>query len=218
LDAGSKEVKVAAIACLGDAPEDLSYLLEQASAKAQDVRQAAYQALAKLDDPAAITVLEKALAGKDLELAADSLQRSRNPKLLRYAIAGAEAELANLRKTKDKKEVGRMIGRIVALAECLVAREDKDAEAFLLKAFAQRDELAKLKSEPLSGPDLNATIVRIMAEGSRKIQAALVQTHATLSGDDLMFCFRAGRRALPADSLFTTFSPYLKAKVDEKKQ
>ena len=45
LDDGSKEVKVVAIECLGAEPDDLSYLIEQAAAKAQEVRQAAYRAL-----------------------------------------------------------------------------------------------------------------------------------------------------------------------------
>ena len=40
LNDGSKEVKVAAIECLGDGEEDLAYLLEQSKAKAKDVRAA----------------------------------------------------------------------------------------------------------------------------------------------------------------------------------
>src|SRR5262249_49795124 len=88
LESGSKEVKVAAIECLGDHAEDLSFLLEQAAAKAQEVRQAAYRALANNDDDAAVAVLQKALSGKDLDLAADSLRKSRNARVLSYLIAG----------------------------------------------------------------------------------------------------------------------------------
>ena len=73
LEGGSKDVKVAAIECLGDSPDDLAYLAEQAGAKAQDVRRAAYVALARIDDPAAVAVFEKALAGKDLELATSAI-------------------------------------------------------------------------------------------------------------------------------------------------
>jgi hypothetical protein len=73
LEDGSKDVKVAAIECLGDSPDDLAYLAEQAGAKAQDVRRAAYVALARIDDPAAVAVFEKALAGRDLELAATAI-------------------------------------------------------------------------------------------------------------------------------------------------
>ena len=46
LENGSKEIKIAAIECLGDWPDDLNYLLEQSSAKTKDVRRAALKALA----------------------------------------------------------------------------------------------------------------------------------------------------------------------------
>ena len=42
LEEGSKEVKIAAIGCLGDSPDDIPFLLEQAKARARDVRQAAF--------------------------------------------------------------------------------------------------------------------------------------------------------------------------------
>src|SRR5205085_175715 len=65
LEEGSKEVKVAAIGCLGGGTEDLAFLIEQAGAKAQDVRSAAYRALSTMSDPAALAVMKKAIAGKD---------------------------------------------------------------------------------------------------------------------------------------------------------
>ena len=64
LDGGSKEVKVAAIECLGAEKEDLAILVEHAGAKAQEVRRAAYHALAALDDSAAVAVLEKRWPGR----------------------------------------------------------------------------------------------------------------------------------------------------------
>src|SRR5262249_11220223 len=114
LEAGSKEVKVAAIECLGGS-EDLSYLLEHASAKAQEVRQAAYRALATMDDDAALTVLRKALAGKDVAMAADAIRSGGASKAQSLAIAVAEEELATLAKAKDKKDVSARIARLQTL-------------------------------------------------------------------------------------------------------
>jgi hypothetical protein len=45
LEDGSKDVRVAAVGCLGGSPDDLSYLVEQVSAKVKDVRAAAYRSL-----------------------------------------------------------------------------------------------------------------------------------------------------------------------------
>lgn len=219
LDSGSKEVKVAAIECLGAEPDDLSYLLEQVSSKAQEVRQAAYRALASSDDEAAVAMLQKAMDGKDLALAVDSLHRSRSPKLLKYLIAAAEAELAALRKTKDKKEVGQKITRAIALMNCLSGRTDRESEAFLLKVFMQRDDLAKIKRDTASGSDLNFAIVSLMAYGAKSLQSTLVDSRDSLSGYlEFQSCFHAARRSLPAEKVYEMFSPYVTAKVDEKKK
>jgi HEAT repeats len=220
LDDGSKEVKVVAIECLGGDPADLSYLIEQASAKAQEVRQAAYRALASIDEDDAVAVLQKAMTGKDLMLAADSLRKNRNSRLLDYVIAGAEAELAALPKTKDKKEVSQKIGRLQSLVYCLNGRDDKDSEAFVLKMFAKRDDLAKIKGSGTSGADLSPVVVNALWSGTPKMQTTLAEAHAVLDEDDdsLEMSFSAARRILPPGRVFDMFSPYLTAKPGEKKK
>lgn len=218
LENGSKEVKVVAIECLGGQPDDLSYLLEQTTAKAQEVRQAAYRALADMEDESAVTALRKAMSGKDLDLATASLHKSRNARLLGYLIAAAEEELAELGKLKEKKEISQKIGRASTLLNCLAGRTDPESEKLLLRVFAQRDELAKIKGDTASGADLNSAVVRILAQGSKKLQTTLADAHATASAEDLTWCFQAARRALPAAKVSAMFSPYLTAHVDEAKK
>jgi HEAT repeats len=77
LENGSKEIKVVAIECLGDSPEDLAFLLELSVAKNKDVREAALEALAKQieclgNSPEDLPfLLEQALAkNKDIRRAA----------------------------------------------------------------------------------------------------------------------------------------------------
>jgi hypothetical protein len=218
LDNGSKETKVVAIECLGGEKEDLSYLLEQASAKAQDVRQAAYRALAALEDEAAVTVLQKAAGGKDLDIAGDALVQAKSGKVLDFLISEAEKEVAALPKVKDKKDVSDKINRIHSLLNCLAQRQDKKSEAFILKVFEQREELAKIKGATSSGSDLNQAVVGLMAGGTKKMQETLAARHDKMSPDELEPCFEAARAALSAAELFKRFSPYLMAKVDEKKK
>ena len=218
LENGSKEVKVAAIECLGAERDDISYLLEQATAKAQEVRQAAYRALATIDDDDALAVLQKAFAGKDLTLSAPSLKTSRNAKLLRFILSGMEEALADLRKTKDKKEISAGLGRLMQMLLCLEGRDDAASEALLLGVFAERDCLAKVRGDTTSGSDLNATVVGLMTFGTPRMRAALVDNHAALDARDLEQCFKASWSVLPADKVFAVFSPYLTAKVDAKKK
>src|SRR5262249_12276506 len=61
LEDGSKEVRIAAISCLGDSPDDLPFLLEQVKAKAKDVRTAALRALGSSSSDDAVKVLCDAL-------------------------------------------------------------------------------------------------------------------------------------------------------------
>jgi hypothetical protein len=218
LENGSKEVKVAAIECLGAERDDISYLLEQATAKSNEVRQAAYRALATIDDDAVLAVLQKAFAGKDLVLAAASLKTSRNAKLLRFVLSGIEEALAGLRKTKDKKEISASLGRLMQMLLCLEGRDDAASEALLIEVFAERDSLAKVRGDTTSGSDLNSTVVHLMACGTPRMRTALVNNHAALDGRDLEQCFQAARVGLPADKVFAIFSPYATAKVDAKKK
>lgn len=218
LEAGSKEVKVAAIECLGEDRDDISFLLEQAAAKAQEVRQAAYGALARFEDDSVITVLQQAFAGKDLALAAPSLQKSRSKKLLRFVLGEIEGALNDLQRVKDKKDAGVKMSRLIQMVQCLDGRDDPESEALILRIFGNRDALAKIKGDRASGADLNSAVVRLMAHGTSRMASALVDHHAVLDTHDLEICFQAARRTLPADKVYAIFSPYLLAKVDEKKK
>ena len=218
LDSGSKEVKVVAIECLGADPDDLSFLVEQSTAKAQDVRQAAYRALASIDHDDAVEILKKAASGKDLELAEASLQTSRNAKVLAFLLAESEREIAALPAAKDRKEVSSKAGRIRSLLNCLFCRDDKDSEAFVLKVFAQHDALTKIKGDTLSGADVTTSAVNLMERGTQKMRMVLADSHGSLAAGELASAFYAARHTYPAAKVFEMFSPYLTAKVDEKKK
>ena len=218
LDGGSKEVKVVAIECLGSHPEDLNFLLEQAAAKAQEVRQAAYWALATIGDEAAIAALQKAATGKDLNARVDFAPQAAKPSSFSTSSPRWTRGVAGLAKIKDKKDVSTQVGRLLTLTRCLFRHKDPDTEDCLLRLFGQRDEIAKIKGATTSGNDLNGQIVMMLASGSPKMQKTLIDSHEQLSPDGLSECVRAARRGLSAEQVYSIFSPYLTAKVDEKKK
>jgi hypothetical protein len=216
LEAGSKEVKVVAIECLG--ADDLSFLIEQASAKAQEVRLAAYGALAAIDHHEAVAALVKAASGKDLEAAAAPLRSAREPKLVAFLLAEARREHDEIFTAKDKKEVGAKAARLRSLLSCLHGRTDPDSEALVLLLFNRREKLAMAKGEPVSGWEVNSTVIRLMLDGTTKLRAALADAHAELSTEELAASIIAAQRTYPTDKVYEMFSPYLTAKVDEKKK
>lgn len=211
LDEGSKEIKVAAIECLGAATDDLSFLMEQAKAKAKDVRAAALGALTKLSAAASdvIGVLKKAIAGPDLLLILDKVQESPLPDVLDFLLEQAQQHLTDLFKAKDKKQQGAAIDRLCSLLRCLEDRTDPKTEAFLLQLFSKSSELTAIKSEP-SGSDLNEQLADIMTRCTEKTRQALVAQQASLTGPMLTSAFIAARVLMTPAKLYETFGPQLK--------
>jgi hypothetical protein len=220
LENGSKDIKIAAIECLGDAPDDLNFLLEQSSARTKDVRRAALNALAKSDSEAVVETLRKAMMGGDLDIAVLPIRHSRSPNLLQSVIDAAGKHLEALFKTKntskEKNEVGKGVERLLLLLSCLEGRVDEPAEEFLSKLFHSSKEIQGLKGDP-DGAAINVRVATLMGQGSKTIQKLLVDAHATLAPEILGIAFEAAHKSMKTAKLFDTFSPYLRAKVDEKK-
>jgi hypothetical protein len=219
LEEGSAEVRVAAISCLGDSPDDLPFLLEQAKAKAKDVRAAALTALVKCGADEAAKVLCEAISRADLELAVESLRQSRHPTVTGAVLGEADKQFNALiaGKEKDVKKLGRQNERMGLLLECLKGREDKRTEKLLLNMFEHVGPLAAVKGMP-SGKDVVERLVSVMAAGPPKVQSALIDAHKTLPAETLGQAFVAARRSRKPAEVLTLFSPYLTASVNEKKK
>lgn len=217
LDKGSKEMKVVAIRCLGRSKEDLDYLLKQSQAAAADVREAALEALGRLDATSAMDTLEKAICGPDIRLAIAPLRENRHPRLLKFVLQQAEEESANLlRSKKDSDLVSKCADRLRSLLDCLSGRKDDATMAFVLKLFDQRAELKTIKGDP-GGKDIVYRLEFLMSDGSPVAQKALVDTHAEMSSDDVKLAFATAVRCLKPTAVYDIFAPYLLAKVDDKK-
>ena len=217
LNDGSREMKVAAVECLGTTGNDLVYLLEQARAKAKDVRAAALRALAAAGAGTAdvVTTLKKAIAGPDLELIIDRVKQATLPEIQDYVLEQAEQQFAELLKSKDKKVQGAAVERLQQLVSCLDERTDVKAEAFLLRCFENAPAFAAIKSEP-SGSDLNELVADVLAQGTPKMQRQLVAAHKTLTGGALSPAIFAARATMTPDDFYKEFSPLLKG-VSEKR-
>jgi hypothetical protein len=219
LEDGSKEVRIAAISCLGGSPEDLPFLLEQVKAKAKDVRAAALKALGSSDSAEAAKVLCDAIEGADLSLSVEAIRTNRTPALSRFLLEAAGSQFETLvgGKEKDKKKLGKQNERMCLLLECLRGRDDRPTEALLLKMFADVERIAAVPGEP-SGKDVVETLVSVMAAGSPKVQSALVDAHETLPAESLGEAFIAACRSRKPVEVFALFSPYLTATVNEKRK
>jgi hypothetical protein len=219
LNEGSKEMRLAAIECLGRSDHDLSYLLEQARSKVKEVGAAALGALLRAGSRSAdvVATLKKAIAGADLGLIVSRVRECPLPEIRGYALEHAERQLAEvlkLVKLKDKKLQGPAVERLQLLVWSLDERSDPKAEAFLLTCFEHADALATIKSEP-SGADLNELVAHLLSQGTAKMQRRLVAAHRTLAGGMLSSALFAARATMPPAE-FYEFSPLLKALSDKR--
>ena len=219
LDEGSKEVRIAAIGCLGDSPDDLPFLLEHVQAKAREVRSAALKALGRSGADEAAKVLCQALTSADLALAVEPVRSSRNPVVTRFLLEAAAQQFAALSagKEKDVKKLGPQNERMCLLLECLRQRDDQKSEELLLSMFGHVGQLAAIKGEP-SGNDVVERLVSVMVAGPPNVQSTLVDAHATLPAESLVRAFVAACRCRKPAEVFTLFSGYLTASVNEKKK
>lgn len=208
LETGSPEVKVAAIECLGNSPDDLSYLIEQAKAKAKDVRRAAYHALGKLDSTAAQEILTQAMDGKDLELVASALNGSQSPVLGQNALDRIKMVVEELPTIKDKKKQGEALVRCAPLFSILGDNLNPAAEKYLQSLVESQENLLKIKSSP-GGQDLIDTVVSTLAGGSEQSLKFLVERRDQFSIDGFVEVFSASMKTMKPKEFYKTFGSYI---------
>jgi hypothetical protein len=220
LDLGSKEVKIAAIECLGDSPGDLSYLLEQARSRTKDVRAAALLALGRSSEPDAVAAVMAALRGKDFLLAVRPIQDSKNAELSRLALLEAQQQFTRLIGGKEKaaKAPSQLVERMMALLDCLRWSTDEAAGDWLVLAFEARKRLAAIKGHHPSGQDVELKLAEIMSTGPTKAGRLLADSHASLPVDALGHAFIAGVRSYSPQRVYDMFSRFLMGRAGERKR
>ena len=228
---GSKEVKVAAIACLGGSKSDLPILLEQAKVRNRDVRAAALEALANFSDAEAVEVLKEALRGNDIDLAVAPVRANRSPKLLAYVLDEARARIdallapgdppakkktakkktpATAAKKTAKKAIDLELKRLGKFLQCLSGKKDKKAESFLVDLFARRDEFYQVIGVDVGGAQLVAEVSNLLlAIGSNPALDALAAASTDLRPEYLANSFFATALRNTPKLVYDKFSPHL---------
>ena len=221
LESGSKEMKVAALAYVGNTGSGLNYLLDQVNAKAKDVRSVALAGLATSKNAKAVEALIAALSGKDAEIAIGPASQNRSPNLLKYLFDESQAQLETALTEKTKAKRGAALSRLQLLLRGFVERSDKKSVDFLKSIFDRRDELSEVKGSGASSADGNE-IVSIVTQllvttGNKPMLKTLAESHAGLPSWALQCCFVSAMQTMTAKEVYDEYSPYLLAKEPKKK-
>jgi hypothetical protein len=217
LDEGSKDVKLQAIECLGGASDAIPYLLEQASARASDVRRAALQALLSFTDEVVVDVLEKAASTEDVFLLGKRLAANPSPRLrgfvLRETNRLCEELLTGEGEKQPKKGKAKAKGsepslsRFRGLLDGLTGRTDPEAVELLSDLFAKRGEISKIKGD-VSGQDVVGDILELVLTcQSKPALKALGEAWETVDPAHIHMTMMATSLVLKPKDVHARFAP-----------
>ena len=214
---GSKDMKIAALGCLGDAREDLPHLLEQATARSKEVRRVALDRLAPFKGADVDAIFEKAIGGADLELAVAPLTKTKNTKLVAMAQAQLQQSFNELFTTKDTKKLDKLIDRVDVLIFCFHGRSEKSTVALLGKLFEDR---ARLVARKRVGVSVFSTLCTVMlSTGDKKLLTALAGVHGEFKDGDNGFASSvvAALKTLKPKQVFDELSEYYARARDKRR-
>lgn len=207
LAVGSPDVKVAAIECLGDDPEDFSYLIEQSKAASKDVRQAAYYALCKLSNKEALSVLVQGIDGKDLEFVARAAIKMKPTELIAVALDRVKKLVVELPSIKDIKKQAAEASRAIEFISILRNGIGPEARKFLQQCVESCEDLQKIKSSP-GGLDIVESAVQALAADTASIKF-LIQKRDNVPVGCFDKILNQGLEAMTPKEFYKTFAPYL---------
>lgn len=209
-ESGSKELKVAALSCLGDAPEDLALILEQAVAKQKDVRRVALARLGNFTDSRAVETLIAALGNTNRELVVESVRTNSSPDLWSHVIKLTSAEIKALLEIKEKAKIDKAISNLATLLECYTQRTDAEAIQQLVDAYAMRAELQKVKGSINSGKEIVSQLRRhLLHTQNPAILGRLVSDREEMLDEDFEVTFVAAVLTQSPQQVFDAYSEYL---------
>ncbi len=215
LEDGSKEVKLAAIECLGNSDEDLNYLLQQARARSKDVRAAALLSLARIKSRDAQTHLAKTLDSKDVGLLVRAAEEVAPQDLIAGAVERARSELATLPGVQDTAQQKAAVERLLSLLHIATARLDTAGEQLLMDMLDHASTWSHINSDP-GKEDLITLGIKRLSAGSQKGAQYLVSQREMISVENWPAVVFAARRGLEPAQFFQTFVPYLESEPKSK--
>ncbi|QDV50773.1 DUF5691 domain-containing protein [Gimesia fumaroli] len=214
---GSKEMKIAALACLGDTDEDLPHLHEQAKSRSKDVRRVAFERLSRFTDAATVALFTKALNSADVELVVSPISQNESPQLLKLVHDSIETQSSEFLTGKAKTKRGKELQQLSTLLTALYGRSDIKTLSIVESLFDQRAELLKLKGTPVSGSNVLEHLTEIMLNSkSKKLRKRLIESRDEFRGRDFSNSFVAAVMICKPAEVYSLFSSYYLVKGKPK--
>lgn len=233
----SKDVRVAAIQCLGSGDNDSTFLLEQSKHRAKDVRAAAFEALASIDEPEVIRVLKSTLASDDIGLVAEKITKNPNAELRAFVLEEAHRVLGELiaptsktpkpkpaaAKTKTKASTAtapdqqQLIERFRFLLMTLQDRKDQETADLLIRVLQHQQELSEIKVGYSGGTEVIERAARlILVMQKPEFLDELLKFGTDVISEIMPYQFMAASRRRGPEFAFEMFEPLVSTEAKGK--
>lgn len=207
LESGTKEMKVAALRCLGGSEEDVAIFHEYAKARAKAVRTAAFERLAPFGDETTIELFKSALSRRDLESVVDAAAQNRSETLATFLHGTIAQEAENILEGRTSTR-SNPVAHFTVLLRALETRADDGSVDLIRKLFAERAAFQRNTSD---GEIIVESLAQLMRRSSvPELQRALVDARDKMVGRAFETCVLAGLEALEPSEFYQLFGPYYK--------
>ncbi len=223
---GSKEMKLAAVACLGDDPSDLELLMQQAVSKQREVREATYSRLALFDKPEVNELLVSRLKGEESWRVASAIREQYSKSRLKLVLELLKGTLVEMQPLLDKPKLSsaektqadELINRFQAGWACFTLRNDAALQKFAKEILDRWDDLLNVRGKYSTGSDILQAIVNWSLDHGKPAQIGLIASHHVDAPEELIgSCLRAALQSYPAETVYDTFSPLYRVHSGEPK-
>lgn len=210
LEDGSPDVKVAAIACLGNDEANLPLLQEQAASRNKQVKAAALEALARHDRPEITKLFSQLIVGKALDVLSGPFRVLKNTALL-YSLLDEGRRVFDLMAKGDSEQISRYL----EILGCLSSRNEPVVAEFYLTCFEQSDSIAKLKvpaNSYIGGTDVVVRLTTLVYQtGTAASREAILARRDSIPAIVFEVVLKAAFKVWSAAKVFDEFSPLLAA-------
>ncbi|WP_282942534.1 HEAT repeat domain-containing protein [Paenibacillus sp. RC67] len=201
---GSVEVRSAAIELLGNYPEQIHFILEQAEDKKKEIRSAALFALARLGSEQAVERLYQALVSKDRELAIEPIRRCQANSLTQKVVAHAEHTLERIVLENGIEET---VQHMLSDIHCLQGKRTLEVVRLLEKLLSTP---AFIKTETEAAQEAAAEL--LLDIDLPEADDFAVSLHEAYDGRFIAYSFKAAVKILPPQEVYDRFHSYFRNK------
>ena len=202
---GNKDMRIAALGCLGGSKEDLPHLHDQAKAKSKEVRQVAFQQLVGFTDDTTIELFTKALNSRDISIVQYPVSRTKSKKLVATAIAETRKAMENAKAASNKTKADTEVARLIDLLYCFWGREDKEVVKLFSDLFESRERVQKTSKYRKFRYRL---VEGMLQTGDKKLHKRIVESAEEFEPACFMLSFKAAAISLKPTEFYDQFSSY----------